>query len=185
MENDDSGPLAFRFRQRPHCTDAAAVANHPRHKSRWSHERHSTPTRKQNRSCPGKLIHPARDSSSNREPVAPSRACLHICAMDLKDGASIVADLTTIGRKTGLARTVELRFIYHQGSFYASSSRVNGKHWCENLLENPAVVITVKGQKVAGRARQVNDDKLRRKILAARHSLSDLDRIVFEITPRD
>jgi deazaflavin-dependent oxidoreductase (nitroreductase family) len=105
--------------------------------------------------------------------------------MDLKDGASIVADLTTIGRKSGLARTIELRFIYHQGSFYASSSRVKGKHWCENLLENPAVVITVKGQKVAGLARQVNDDKLRREILAARHSLRDLDRIVFEITPRN
>lgn len=105
--------------------------------------------------------------------------------MGLKDGASIVADLTTIGRKSGLPRTVELRFIYHQGSFYASSSRVKGKHWCENLLENPAVVITVKGQKVAGLARQINDDKLRREILAARDSLSDLDRIVFEIKPRD
>ncbi|HSC41165.1 MAG TPA: nitroreductase/quinone reductase family protein [Candidatus Binatia bacterium] len=105
--------------------------------------------------------------------------------MDLKDGASIVADLTTIGRKSGLPRTVELRFIYHQGSFYASSSRVKGKHWCENLLENPAVVITVQGQKAAGLARQVNDDKLRREILAARDSLSDLDRIVFEIKPRD
>ena len=105
--------------------------------------------------------------------------------MDLKDGASIVADLTTIGRKSGLPRTVELRFIYHQGSFYASSSRVQGKHWCENLLENPAVVITIKKQKVAGLARQVNDDKLRREILAARDSLSDLDRIVFEIKPRD
>ena len=105
--------------------------------------------------------------------------------MDLKDGASIVADLTTIGRKSGLPRTVELRFIYHQGSFYASSSRVKGKHWCENLLENPAGVITIKKQKVAGLARQVNDDKLRREILAARDSLSDLDRIVFEIKPRD
>ena len=105
--------------------------------------------------------------------------------MELKDGASIVADLTTIGRKSGLPRTVELRFIYHQGSFYASSSRVKGKHWCENLLENPAVVITIKKQKVAGLARQVNDDKLRRDILAARYSLSDLDRIVFEIKPRD
>jgi len=105
--------------------------------------------------------------------------------MDLKDGASIVADLTTIGRKSGLPRTVELRFTYHQGNFYASSSRIKGKHWCENLLKNPAVVITIKGQKVAGLARQVNDDKLRREILVARHSLSDLDRIVFEITPRD
>jgi deazaflavin-dependent oxidoreductase (nitroreductase family) len=123
--------------------------------------------------------------ASKPELVAQTRACLYICAMDLKDGASIVADLTTIGRKSGLPRTVELRFIYHQGSFYASSSRVKGKHWCENLLENPAVVITVKGQKVVGLARQVNDDKLRREILAARNSLSDLDRIVFEIKPRD
>jgi hypothetical protein len=47
------------------------------------------------------------------------------------------------------------------------------------------VVITVQGQKAAGLARQVNDDKLRREILAARDSLSDLDRIVFEIKPRD
>ncbi|HEX5604986.1 MAG TPA: nitroreductase/quinone reductase family protein [Candidatus Binatia bacterium] len=103
--------------------------------------------------------------------------------MDLKDGASIVADLTTIGRKSGLPRTVELRFIYHQGKFYASSSRVKGKHWCENLLNNPAVVITLKGQKIAGLARQINDDKLRREILATRHSSRELDRVVFEIKP--
>jgi deazaflavin-dependent oxidoreductase (nitroreductase family) len=105
--------------------------------------------------------------------------------MELKDGASIVADLTTLGRKSGLPRTVELRFTYHQGNFYASSSRIKGKHWCENLLSNPAVVITVKGQKVAGLARQVSDENLRRKILAGRHSSRDLDRVVFEIKPRD
>jgi len=105
--------------------------------------------------------------------------------MELKDGASIVADLTTLGRKSGLPRTVELRFTYHQGNFYASSSRIKGKHWCENLLSNPAVVITVKGQKVAGLARQVSDEKLRREILAGRHSSRDLDRVVFEIKPRD
>ena len=105
--------------------------------------------------------------------------------MELKNGASIVADLTTIGRKTGLPRTVELRFTYRQGKFYASSSRVKGKHWCENLLNNPAVVITLKGQGVAGLAHQVNDDELRREILAARHSSRDLDRVVFEIQPRE
>lgn len=104
--------------------------------------------------------------------------------MELKDGASIVADLTTIGRKSGLPRTVELRFIYHQGNFYASSSRVKGKHWCENLLNNPAVVITLKEQKIAGLARQVNDDNLRREILAARHSSCELDRVLFKIKPR-
>jgi len=69
--------------------------------------------------------------------------------MDLKDGASVVADLTTVGRKSGLPRTVELRFTYHQGGFYASSSRIQGKHWCENLIHNPAVVISVKDKKIA------------------------------------
>ena len=101
--------------------------------------------------------------------------------MDLKDGVSIVADLTTTGRKSGLPRTVELRFIYYQGNFYASSSRVKGKHWCENLLNNPTVFITVEGQRLAGLARQVNDEKLRREILATRHSPRDRDRVVFEI----
>ena len=103
--------------------------------------------------------------------------------MDLKDGASVVADLTTIGRKSGLPRTVELRFTYHQGNFYASSSRVRGKHWCENLLENPAVVITLKGERLACAARQLTDDKLRKQILAARGSSRDSNRVVFEMEP--
>src|SRR6266550_7768625 len=60
-------------------------------------------------------------------------------SMILQDGSSMVADLTTIGRKTGERRTVELRFIYYQGCFYASSSKVEGKHWCQNMLKNPAV----------------------------------------------
>jgi deazaflavin-dependent oxidoreductase (nitroreductase family) len=103
--------------------------------------------------------------------------------MDLKDGASVVADLTTIGRKSGLPRTVELRFTHHRGNFYASSSRVKGKHWCENLLNNPAVVITLKDEKLACVARQLTDDKLRKEILAARGSSRDMDRVVFEMKP--
>ena len=103
--------------------------------------------------------------------------------MDLKDGANVVADLTTIGRKSGLPRTVELRFTYHQGNFYASSSRVRGKHWCENLLENPAVVITLEGERLACVVRQLTDDKLRKQILAARGSSRDSNRVVFEMKP--
>ena len=44
--------------------------------------------------------------------------------MNLKDGATLVADLTTTGRKSGLARAVELRFLFFQGNFYATSTRV-------------------------------------------------------------
>jgi deazaflavin-dependent oxidoreductase (nitroreductase family) len=105
-------------------------------------------------------------------------------AMKLEDGASLVAALTTIGRKSGLPRTVELRFLHFKGSFYASSSRVEGKHWCQNMIKNPAVEISVRGEKLSGVAKQVTDDALRRRILTLRDSPPRMDRVVFEITPR-
>jgi deazaflavin-dependent oxidoreductase (nitroreductase family) len=104
--------------------------------------------------------------------------------MNLKDGSDVVADLTTIGRKSGLPRTVELRFVYYQGCFYASSSRVQGKHWCQNMIENPAVEISARGEKMTCTAKQVADDNLRKQILTLRESPPRLDRVVFEIKPR-
>ena len=96
----------------------------------------------------------------------------------------MIADLTTIGRKTGRPRTVELRLVYHNGSYYASSSKVKGKHWCQNMLKTPAVELNVMGKKLSCTARQVTDDKLRREILALRDSPPLMERVVFEITPQ-
>ena len=104
--------------------------------------------------------------------------------MNLKDGSTVVADLTTIGRKTSQPRTVELRFVDHQGSFYASSSKVAGKHWCQNMIGNPAVEMTVKGERLSCTARQITDDTLRRQILTLRDSPPQMERVVFEITPK-
>jgi deazaflavin-dependent oxidoreductase (nitroreductase family) len=104
--------------------------------------------------------------------------------MNLKDGSSVVADLTTIGRKTGLPRTVELRFVYFRGCFYASSAHVQGKHWCQNMLNNPLVEMCVRGEKLACTAKQVIDDSLRREILTLRDSAPRMERVVFEIKPR-
>ena len=104
--------------------------------------------------------------------------------MNLKDGSSVVADLTTIGRKTGQSRTVELRFLYLNGNFYATSSRVEGKHWCQNMIGNPAVEIKAKGEKFSCTARQVADEALRRQVLTLRDSPPQLNRVVFEIKPR-
>jgi deazaflavin-dependent oxidoreductase (nitroreductase family) len=103
--------------------------------------------------------------------------------MNLKDGSRVVANLTTIGRKTGQRRTVELRFVYYQGCFYASSARVEGKHWCQNMLNNPAVEIRVKDEKLTCTAKQVIDDNLRRQILKLRDSSPRMERVVFEIKP--
>ena len=103
--------------------------------------------------------------------------------MRLQEGSIIVAELTTVGRKTAKPRTVEIRLVYHQGCFYASSSKVKGKHWCQNMLKNPAVEVNVKGERFSCTANQVVDEKLRRQILTLRDSPPLLDRVVFEITP--
>jgi deazaflavin-dependent oxidoreductase (nitroreductase family) len=106
--------------------------------------------------------------------------------MTLQDGTNVIADLTTIGRKTGLKRTVELRFVYHRGCFYASSSRIEGKHWCQNMLQNPAVEISVQGERFSGTAKQVTEEALRRQILTMRGSPpAEMNRLVFEIRPRE
>jgi deazaflavin-dependent oxidoreductase (nitroreductase family) len=103
--------------------------------------------------------------------------------MNLQDGSMVVAHLTTIGRRTGQPRTVELRFIYYQGSFYASSGKVAGKHWCQNMINNPAVEIRAQGKRFACLATQVTDEKLRRYILELRDSEPRMDRVVFELKP--
>jgi deazaflavin-dependent oxidoreductase (nitroreductase family) len=116
--------------------------------------------------------------------LSPSCSRRIVGSMKLQDGSSIVADLTTIGRKTGQRRTVELRFTYYQGCFYASSSKVEGKHWCQNMLENPAVELNAQGERLSCTATQVTDAKLRRHILTLRDSPPRMDRVVFEIKPR-
>ena len=104
--------------------------------------------------------------------------------MKLQDGASIVADLTTVGRKTGQPRTVELRFVYFQGCFYATLSKVSGKHWCQNMIKNPSVEISAKDERFACIAKQVTEETLRRRILILRDSPPAMDRVVFEIKPQ-
>jgi lipoate-protein ligase A len=52
------------------------------------------------------------------------------------------------------------------------------------MIKNPAVEISVRGEKLSGVAKQVTDDALRRQILTLRDSPPRMDRVVFEITPR-
>ncbi|MGH7845606.1 MAG: nitroreductase/quinone reductase family protein [Candidatus Binatia bacterium] len=105
--------------------------------------------------------------------------------MALKDGAVFVGELTTVGRKTGRPRSVELRFVYLAGKFYASSARVSGKHWCQNMLKNPAVGIKADAQLYRCRAQQVTDEVLRKRVLTLRDSRALMDRVVFEIAPEE
>ena len=101
-----------------------------------------------------------------------------------KNESVFVAELTTIGRKTGLRRAVELRLVYLDGRFYASSSKIQNKHWCRNLLKNPAVEIKAGGGRFSCRARQITDETLRLRVITLRDSPPLLDRAVFEMAPR-
>jgi hypothetical protein len=53
------------------------------------------------------------------------------------------------------------------------------------MICNPAVELKVKGEKLSCVAKQVTDDSLRRQILTLRDLPPQMDRVVFEITPRD
>jgi hypothetical protein len=52
------------------------------------------------------------------------------------------------------------------------------------MIQNPAVEMTVNGERLACIATQVTDDKLRRQILLLRDSPPRMERVVFEITPQ-
>jgi deazaflavin-dependent oxidoreductase (nitroreductase family) len=103
--------------------------------------------------------------------------------MKVADPSIFVGGLTTVGRRSGLQRTVELRLIRLSGKFYATSSNVERKHWCRNMSANPAVSVTAGGERFACRARRVDDEELRRRVLKLRDTPPLLERVVFELAP--
>ena len=103
--------------------------------------------------------------------------------MNLRNESVFVGELTTVGRRTGLARTVELRMVYLDGKFYAASSNVQRKHWCRNMLKNPAVEVKAGGERFSCRSRQLADDQLRVRVLTLRDSPPLPKGVVFELTP--
>lgn len=79
---------------------------------------------------------------------------------------------------------MELRLVYLDGKFFASSASVQNKHWCRNVIKNPAVEVTAAGETFSCQAQQVTDEKLRRRVLTLRDSPALLERVVFEMTPK-
>jgi deazaflavin-dependent oxidoreductase (nitroreductase family) len=117
---------------------------------------------------------------------ALARLCpsIYIRRMKLRDESVFVGDLTTIGRRTGLPRTVELRMVFLDGKFYAASRKIESKHWCRNMIKNPSVKIKAGGERFSCRARQVAEEKIRLRVLNLRNSPPLLERVVFEMIPR-
>jgi deazaflavin-dependent oxidoreductase (nitroreductase family) len=51
--------------------------------------------------------------------------------------------LTTIGRKTGLPRQIEIWFVEHQGRYYMVSEAREQSKWVKNLLQAPRVHFSI------------------------------------------
>jgi len=99
---------------------------------------------------------------------------------------SFIANLTTVGRKTGKEHTVPLRLVFYNGKFFASRLNAGGD-WLKNIVKNSHVTIDVEGREVTCKACIVNDDALNRKISSLKYpdERSAMNRIIVEITPID
>lgn len=103
--------------------------------------------------------------------------------MKLQNESVFVGEITTVGRRTGLPRTVELRLVHLDSKFYASSAQVENKHWCQNMIKNPAVEVKMGRERFPCRAQLLSDEKLRLHVLNLRDSPAQVGRVVFEMTP--
>jgi deazaflavin-dependent oxidoreductase (nitroreductase family) len=77
-------------------------------------------------------------------------------------------DITTIGRKTGLPRRIEIWFHNIDGRLYISGLP-GRRDWYANLLTNPEFTFHLKGSVQAdlpARARPITDEAERRAVLA-------------------
>lgn len=67
--------------------------------------------------------------------------------------------LTTIGRKTGLPREIEIWFVSFDGKYYILAEHRENAHWVKNLRANPRVHVRVGEQSFDATARVL--DKIR------------------------
>ncbi|NIO06614.1 MAG: nitroreductase family deazaflavin-dependent oxidoreductase [Deltaproteobacteria bacterium] len=75
------------------------------------------------------------------------------------NGSEIVPQVTTIGRKSGKPRTVEIRVYYWNGRLIATSPYPSKKRdWVQNVMANPDVVIRSGDKVTKARAKIVKED---------------------------
>jgi deazaflavin-dependent oxidoreductase (nitroreductase family) len=65
--------------------------------------------------------------------------------------------LTTVGRKTGLPREIEIWFTHLDGRFYLIAEKRERANWVQNILGNPQVTFRVGEQKFLGVGRVIDE----------------------------
>jgi deazaflavin-dependent oxidoreductase (nitroreductase family) len=80
--------------------------------------------------------------------------------------------LTTVGRRSGRAHTIEIWFALQGETVYLLSGSGGRSDWCRNVARTPEVTFSIDGVEVPGRARAVVDqveDALARDIIVAKY----------------
>jgi deazaflavin-dependent oxidoreductase (nitroreductase family) len=75
--------------------------------------------------------------------------------------------LTTIGRKTGSPREIEIWFISLDGRFYLIAEKREQANWVQNILRNPQISFRVGERTFSGVGRVVDgidEGELRRRV---------------------
>lgn len=93
-------------------------------------------------------------------------------------------DMTTVGRRSGEPRTVEIWWFHFEGLFIVTGTP-GRRHWLANVRTNPAVVIEVDGLRVEATATEITDVLFRRRFFSAAdprwyRAQAELDRLVLE-----
>ena len=83
------------------------------------------------------------------------------------------AYLTTRGRRSGRAHTVEIWFALHDGRVYLLSGGGDNADWVRNLREDPTVRVRIGTQSTAAKARVLRagtpEDQLARQLLDGKY----------------
>jgi deazaflavin-dependent oxidoreductase (nitroreductase family) len=74
-----------------------------------------------------------------------------------------VLHLTTVGRKTGKPRTIEIWFVSYQGRIYLLAEHGLKAHWVRNLQANPDVIIEIGQSRFQARGRILDDARDQRE----------------------
>lgn len=78
-------------------------------------------------------------------------------------------DLTTIGRRSGLPRRIEIWYLLHHGAIYITGTP-GPRDWYANVLANPAIIFHLKESlraDIPGRAEVITDPALRHAVFHA------------------
>lgn len=95
--------------------------------------------------------------------------------------------LTTIGRRTGLPRQVEIWFVVYRDRFYLFAETGEAAAWVKNLRDNPEVVVRIGERQIGATARVLDreaDRELWDQVAAiADHKYGWGDGLPVEVTP--